>query len=71
MIGIMVTVLNLIQLIQHLQLTYDPVDIQAFQTELVKLSDNTLRIFALWLIPYTILLIKNIIAIYKLSRTVN
>lgn len=69
-IGIIVVVLNLIQLVQHLKLTFNPIDIQIFQVELVKLSNITLKIFALWLIPYTILLINDIIIFRKSSRTV-
>lgn len=60
-IGIIISILNLIQLIQHLQLTFNPINIQTFQMELVELSDITLKVFTLWLIPYTILLIKDII----------
>lgn len=70
-IGIIISVLNLIQLIKHLQLTFNPISIQTFQTELVELSDITLKIFTLWLIPYTILLIKDIITTHKSLRTVN
>lgn len=70
-IGIIISVLNLAQLIQHLQLTFNPNNIQTFQIELVELSDITLKIFTLWLIPYTILLIKDIIITHKSSRTVN
>lgn len=69
-IGIIITVLNIIQLVQHLQLTFDPIDIQIFQVELVKLSNITLKVFALWLIPYTILMINDIIIFRKSSRTV-
>lgn len=69
-IGIIVVVLNLIQLVQHLQLTFNPIEIQILQVELVKLSNITLKIFALWLIPYTILLINDIIIFRKSSRTV-
>lgn len=69
-IGIIIIVLNLIQLVQHLQLAFDPIDIQLFQVELVKLSNITLKIFALWIMPYTILLINDIIIFYKSSRTV-
>ena len=70
-IGIIISVLNLVQLLQHLQLTFNPIDIQTFQMELVELSDITLKIFTLWLIPYTILLIKDIVTTHKSSRTVN
>ena len=70
-IGIIISVLNLVQLLQHLQLTFNPIDIQTFQMELIELSDITLKIFTLWLIPYTILLIKDIVTTHKSSRTVN
>lgn len=70
-VGIIIWLLNIIQLIQHLQLTFNPIEIQTFQMELVELSNITLKIFALWLIPYTILLIKDITTTHKSSRTVN
>lgn len=70
-IGAIICVLNIFQLRQHLQLIFDPNNIQTFQMELIELSDNTLKILTLWLIPYTILLIKHIAIIYKSSRTVN
>ena len=69
-IGIIIVILNIIQLVQHLQLVFSPIDILTFQAELVILSDVTLKIFTLWLIPYTILLINDIIIFRKSSRTV-
>lgn len=73
-IGIIICVLNIFQLTQHLQLTFEYADItnmELWNESLISLSNITLKIFALWLIPYTILLIKDIITTYKSSRTVN
>ena len=64
-------VINLAQAIKHLRLTFNLSDVSAFYTTLVDTSDITLKVIYMWLIPYTILLIQDIITTHKYSRTVN
>lgn len=70
-IAFVIVAVNLIQLIKHLQLTFDSSDIPMFQVALIKISTVTLKVIWLWLIPYTILLIKDIIITRKSLRNVN
>lgn len=64
-------VINLTQAIKHLRLTFNLSDVSAFYTTLVDTSDITLKVIYMWLIPYTILLIQDIITIHKSKRTVD
>lgn len=64
-------VINLAQAIKHLRLTFNISDVSAFYTTLVNTSDITLKVIYMWLIPYTILLIQDIITTHKTTRTVN
>lgn len=64
-------VINLIQLIKHLRLTFSPSDVSVFYATLIDTSDITLKVICIWLIPYTILLIQDIIITHKSKRTVN
>lgn len=68
---IIIGILNLIQVVKHLNLEFDPSNITGFKESLIVISQNTLKVFALWLIPYGILLIKEIITTYKTSKTIN
>lgn len=70
-ITIIINILNFIQIIKHLNLEFAPSNVIVFEESLIIMSVNTLKIFSLWLIPYTILLIKEIVTTYKTSRTVN
>lgn len=72
-VAIIISVLNIVQTIKHLNLEFDPSNITGFEESLIVISQNTLKIFALWLIPYGILLIKDIVTTiaYKKSRTVD
>lgn len=70
-ITIIISILNFIQIIKHLNLEFAPSNVIVFEESLIIMSVNTLKIFSLWLIPYTILLIKEIVTTYKTSRTVN
>ena len=68
---IIISILNLIQAVKHLNLEFNPSNIVKFEETLVSISQGTLKFFALWLIPYGILLIKEIVTTHKISRTVN
>lgn len=68
---IIIGILNLIQAIKHLNLEFDISNITGFEESLIVISQNTLKVFALWLIPYGILLIKEIVTTYKTSMGVN
>lgn len=68
---IIIGILNLIQAIIHLNLEFDISNITGFEESLIMISQNTLKIFALWLIPYGILLIKEIVTTYKTSMAVD
>ena len=64
-------VINLVQAIKHLRLTFSPSDISVFYTTLVYTSDITLKVIYLWLIPYTIPLTQDIKTTHKTTRTVD
>lgn len=68
---IIIGILNLIQVVKHLNLEFDMSNITGFEESLIVISQNTLKVFALWLIPYGILLIKEIVTMYKTSKTIN
>lgn len=68
-ITIIISILNFIQMVKHLNLEFNPSNIIAFEKNLIIVSENTLKNFSLWLTPYTILLIKEIITKHKTSRT--
>lgn len=70
-ITIIISALNFVQAVKHLNLEFNPSDIIIFGENLITISSNTLKIFSLWLIPYTILLIKEIATTHKTSRTIN
>lgn len=70
-VAIIIGFLNLLQLVKHLNLEFNPSNIVEFEEILIAMSQGTLKIFALWLIPYGILLIKEIITAYKTSRIAN
>ena len=70
-VAIIISVLNMIQTIKHLNLEFDTFNITGFEESLIVISQNTLKIFALWLIPYGILLIKEIVTMYKTPSTAN
>ncbi len=71
-IVIIIGILNLIQSIKHLNLEFELSNIVGFEESLIVVSQNTLKIFALWLIPYGILLIKDTVTTiaHKKSKTV-
>lgn len=68
-ITIIISILNFIQMVKHLNLEFNPSNVIAFEKNLIIVSENTLKNFSLWLTPYTILLIKEIITKHKTSRT--
>lgn len=70
-LAFVITTTSIIQLIKHLQLTFNSSDISTFQVNLIKTSTITLNVIWLWLIPYIILLIKDIIITCKSYRTAN
>lgn len=70
-IAVLTFLINLIQLIKHLQLTFAPSDVLTFQTTLLETSDITLKVIWLWFIPYIILLIQDIITTCKSKKTFN
>lgn len=67
-IAIIICILNLVQSVKHLNLEFNPSNITEFEETLISISISTLKIFTLWLIPYIILLIKEIIIVYKNIR---
>lgn len=70
-VAILISILNFIQTVKHLNLEFNPSNITGFEESLIVISQNTLKVFALWLIPYGILLIKEIVTMYKTSKTIN
>lgn len=70
-VAVLVCMLNLVQAVKHLNLEFDSSNVTNFERTLIAISKSTLNIFKLWIIPYTILLIKDIIATYKISKTVD
>ena len=66
-ISIIVFIINEIQIFRHLQLPFDLNNMEIFTSTLIILSNTTLNIYMLWLIPYIILLINDIVIIHKHS----
>lgn len=66
-ISIIVFIINEIQIFRHLQLPFDLNNMEIFTSALIILSNTTLKIYMLWLIPYIILLINDIVIIHKHS----
>lgn len=66
-ISIIVFTINEIQIFRHLQLPSDLNNMEIFTSTLIILSNTTLKIYMLWLIPYIILLINDIVIIHKHS----
>lgn len=66
-ISIIVFIINEIQIFRHLQLPFNLNNMEIFTSTLIILSNTTLKIYMLWLIPYIILLINDIVIIHKHS----
>lgn len=64
-IAIIITILNFIQLIRHLNLKLNVQNLQYFEKNLIDLSGITLKFLLLWIIPFTILLVNDIITTLK------
>lgn len=64
-IAIIITILNVTQLIRHLNLEFNPSNLRYFEKHLIYLSGITLKILLLWFIPFTILLINDTITTLK------
>ncbi len=64
-IAILITILNVIQLICHMNLEFNPSNIPYFEEKLIYLSGITLKFLLLWIIPFTILLVNDIITTTK------
>lgn len=70
-VAIIINILNIVQAIRYLNLEFDPSNFTGFEEMLISMSKSMLNFFALWLIPYSILLIREIIITHKNPRTVN
>lgn len=57
-IAFVICVMNLIQLVKHMNLQFDAVSFETFEMELIKTSNFILYFFITWVMPYTILLIR-------------
>lgn len=64
-IAIIITILNVTQLIRHLNLEFNPSNLRYFEKNLIDLSGITLKFLLLWFIPFTILLINDTITTLK------
>jgi len=64
-IAVIITILNVIQLIRHLNLEFDSSNIKYFEENLIYLSGITLKFLLLWIIPFSILLINDIVTTLK------
>ena len=62
---IIITILNITQLILHLKLKFNPSNLQYFEKNLIELSGITLKFLLLWIIPFTILLVNDIIITFR------
>lgn len=67
-IAIIITILNIIQLVRHLNLEFNPSNLQYFEENLIDLSEITLKVLLLWVIPFAILLVNDIITTFKQHR---
>lgn len=64
-IAIIITILNVTQLIRHLNLEFNPSNLRYFEKNLIDLSGITLKFLLLWFIPFIILLINDTITTLK------
>lgn len=67
-IAIIITILNIIQLVRHLNLEFNLSNLQYFEENLIDLSEITLKVLLLWIIPFAILLVNDIITTFKQHR---
>lgn len=64
-IAIIIFILNIFQLIRHLNLEFNTQNLQYFEKNLIDLSGITLKFLLLWIIPFFILLVNDIITMLK------
>lgn len=57
-IAFVICVMNLIQLVKHMNLQFDAAGFETFEMELIKTSNFILYLFITWVIPYTTLLVR-------------
>lgn len=58
-IAFVICVMNLIQLGKHLNLQFDVVGFETFEMELIRSSNFILYLFITWVMPYTTLLVRD------------
>ena len=68
-LSILIFCLNIIITINHLRINFDPIKIQEFSNNLIQISNKTLIIFILWIIPYSLSIISDLIQIKYISNT--
>ena len=64
-ISIIIIILNILQLIRHFNLKCNIQNLQYFDKNLIDLSRITLKFLLLWIIPFIILLVNDIITMLK------
>lgn len=68
-LSILIFCLNIIITIKHLRINFDPIKIQEFSNNLIQISNKTLIIFILWITPYSLSIIRDLIQIKYISNT--
>ena len=67
-LSLLIFMFNIIKLVEHLLLQFNPSNMKEFECTLINISSINTILLLLWIIPYIILLIKAIITLFKSSK---